>query len=347
MAGTATLPTRTPHASATRTTLRTGWPRKLAAVVMIAIGGAFIAVTLMANLYHVGPAFDRLTDGFRPVMTQKAIQTDRADIATLSAAGTEISTTMLPQLAQQLNMTSEQMNAMMTTQFPDVAAGLAALPTITPTFDGLTTTLDQQRPLFASADAIPTSNLPATTVPWSLLAVGILCVGIGVVLWFAPRTGAVFATVVGLALVVVPLSLNMVTKASDADQMNANLKPVYTQQLITQATGALQTLSAMGTQMQDSMLPALATQLNMTPDQLQTMIQTRYPATAAALADLQASMTRFQGLVATFDQHLADYNTLKPVSLEPIVWMMIAGGIAMTVLGGVGLLVMRGAPSRA
>lgn len=345
MAGTATLP-RTAPPTATRTTLRTGWPRKVAAVVMVLIGGGFVAITLMANLYHVGPAFDRLTDGFRPTMTQQAIQTDRADLARLSAAADEMQTTMLPQLAQQLNMTPEQMSTMLATQFPDVSAGLSALPTVAPTFDGLLTTLDQQRPLFASADAIPTSDLPATTVPWSLLVVGIVCIGIGVTVWFAPRTGSVLAMVVGLALVVVPLSLNLVNKAADADQMNANLKPVYTQQLITQANAAVDTLSAMATQMQTSMVPALAAQLHMTPAELQSMMQTRYPDVAAALAGIEPAMARFEGLVATFDQHLSDYDTLKPVSLEPIVWTMIGGGIALTILGGIGILVMRGAERR-
>jgi len=49
---------------------------------------------------------------------------------------------------------------------------MGALPTAIPTFDGLINTLDKQRPLFASADAIPTKSLPATTVPWALLGAG-------------------------------------------------------------------------------------------------------------------------------------------------------------------------------
>ena len=52
-------------------TLRIGWPHRVAAGLMVLVGGAFVAVTLFANLYHVGPAFDRLTDGFRPVRTQQ------------------------------------------------------------------------------------------------------------------------------------------------------------------------------------------------------------------------------------------------------------------------------------
>ena len=336
---TATLHIHHRPLSVTRAELRTGWPRKMAAALMILIGAAFIITTLVANLFRVGPAFDRMTDGFRPIMTQQAIQTDRADIAAVSAAGTEIQTKMLPALAQQLHMTPAQLSQMISTQYPDVAAGLQALPTITPSFTGLVNTLDQQRPLFQSADAIPTKDIPATTVPWTLLAVGIVTAGLGVFVWYRPRTSAVVATVLGAALIAAPLSLNMVHKASDADQMNRNLKPIYTQQLITQANGAITTLSSMGTQMQKSMLPALATQLHMTPAQFQAFLGENFPATAAALTGMPASIGRFQNLVATFDNNLSEYNTLKPVSFEPIVWFMIIGGSALFLLGAAGVVI--------
>ena len=52
-----------------------------------------------------------------------------------------------------------------------------------------------------------------------------------------------------------------------------------------------------------------------------------------------AALNRFDGMVAQFDKHLSDYKVLKPVEFTPIVWLMISGGIALFVLGGVGLLV--------
>ena len=321
-----------------------GWRRRVLAAAMIVIGLAFIAVTLAVNLFKIGPAFDRLTDGFRPVMTQQAIQANRQDVAQLNAAGTEIQTKVLPALAQQLKMTPAQMQQFVSQQFPAVAAGLQAIPQVTPTFNGLLTTLDQQRPLFKSADAIPTSNLPAKTVPWSLFAVGVVIAAVGAFAWFSPRKGAVVGTLLGVALIVVPLSLSLTYKASDADQMNANLKPVYTQQLITQANGALTTLGAMGTQMQSQMLPALAVQMHMTGAQVQQFLGQNFPATAKALSGMPASMSRFHQLVGTFQSHLGDYKTLKPVSFLPIVWFMIGGGITLTLLGATSLLVSNRRP---
>lgn len=322
-----------------REKLAHGWPHRVAAGLLVLIGGAFVAVTLAANLFSVGPAFDRLTEDFRPIMTEKAIQTDRQDIAALDAASTEIQEKMLPALAQQLGMTPAQFATMMAEQYPDVTAGLAAVPEITPSFSGLVTTLDEQRPYFKAADAIPTTSVPSTSVPWSLFAVGLLTAGLGVWVWFKPRGSAVAVTVAGAALIVIPLILSMPHKASYADTLNENLKPVYTQELITQASSSLTTLSAMGTEMQQSMLPDLATRLEMTPEQLNAFFAENFPVTSAALAGLPDSLGRFQNLVTTFDGRLSDYNTLKPVSFVPIVWFMIGGGTTLFLLGGAGVLI--------
>lgn len=322
-----------------REKLAFGWPHRVAAGLLVLIGGGFVAVTLAANLFSVGPAFDRLTEDFRPIMTEKAIATDRADIASLESAGTEIQSKMLPALAQQLGMTPAQFSTMMAEQYPDVTAGLAAVPEITPSFSGLVTTLDEQRPYFKAADAIPTTSVPSTSVPWSLFVVGLLTAGLGVWVWFKPRGSAVAVTVAGAALIVIPLILSMPHKASYADTLNENLKPVYTQELITGASSSLTTLSAMGTEMQQKMLPDLAAQLKMTPEQLNTFFAENFPATSAALAGLPDSLGRFQNLVTTFDGRLSDYNTLKPVSFVPIVWFMIGGGIALFLLGGAGVII--------
>ena len=48
---------------------------------------------------------------------------------------------------------------------------------------------------------------------------------------------------------------------------------------------------------------------------------------------MPGAMSRFQNLVAVFEQHLSDYKVLKPVSLAPIVWYMIAGGAVLFLLG--------------
>jgi hypothetical protein len=311
----------------------TRWGTRIPAVIVMVVGVVLISVTVANNLFNVGPAFDDLTDGFRPALTAQALETVRADIASLQAAGEEFQTTVAPAMAESLGMTPEEFQAFVGEQYPGVADGMAALPQIVPTFSGLIDTLDQQTVLFASADAIPTSDVPATTIPWALLIAGILALGLGVLMWFVPRTGGVIAIVFGVLLVGVPFALSLPSKAADADQLNANLQPVYTQQLIDQATGAVAIVGTMGTEMSSTMLPALAEKLGMTEEQLQAFMGENFPATAAALTTMPASLERFQGLVDTFQANLDNYDTMKSVSFEPIIWTVIAGGAVVLVMG--------------
>jgi len=341
MAATPTVHAHLHRPAISRQELAFGWPHRVAAGLLVLLGAGFVTVTLAANLLNVGPAFDRMTDDFRPIMTEQTLRTSQQDIDTLAAAGSEIQTEMLPALAQQLGMSSDEFSTMMAEQYPDVTAGLAAVPQITPSFTSLIATLDEQRAYFADADAIPTESVPATSVPWSLLTVGVLAAGLGVWVWYRPRGSAVAATVVGALLIAVPLALNMPDKASSADTMNENLEPVYNQELITQASGSLATLSAMGTEMQQSMMPDLAGQLQMSPEELNAFFAQNFPATTAALAALPDSLGRFQDMVTRFDSSLDNYETLKPVSFEPIVWFMVGGGAVLLLLGGAGVLITR------
>jgi len=118
-----------------------------------------------------------------------------------------------------------------------------------------------------------------------------------------------------------------------ADQMNENLQPVYTAELVGGAGQALGTVGAMGTQMQEQMLPALAQQLGMDDAALQGFLQENLPAISGALQTMPDAMERFTGVVDTFGAHLEDFDTLKPVAFVPIVWTLIVGGIVALLAG--------------
>jgi hypothetical protein len=315
--------------------------RKAASLLTIAAGVVLIVSTFMNNLFAVGPAFEDLINDFRPLLVQQSLDTAKADVAGVAAVGEEFQATMGPAVAEQMGLTPKEFSGMMNEQFPAVSAGMVAIPEVTPTFDGLLTTLQTQQPLFESADAIPTDNLPATTVPWMMLIAGILAIVVGVLIWVTARAGAILALVLGGLLVAAPLAMSLPQKATDADQLNANLQPVYTQELVTQAAGAVTVLGAMGEEMQTTMLPTLAEQLGMSQDELNAMIRDNFPAVASAMQTFPDSMARFQGLVDTFDQNLANYDTITSVSFVPIIWTMIGAGAAVFLAG---LLAMVGRP---
>ncbi len=318
------------------------WQRRTAGPLVAAVGAAFLISVAVNHLFSVGPAFERMSDGFRPAMKPAPIARLQSDLTGLNAVSEEFSTKGVPMLSHALGMTPEEFTAFMGQRYPAVATGVQQLPGIVTQFRGVVGTLDAEQGRFARADAIPTSSLPATTVPWGLLIAGIVLLGLGVVVAARPgRLGAAVAVALGALLIAVPLALSLPQKASAADTMNRHLQPVYTAQMLTGAKAALTTVGAMGEQMQARMLPDLGQQLGMDQQQLQAFLGKSLPAMAAGMQSMPQALGRFQNLLATFDGHLADYDTLQPVAFVPIVWTMVAGGIVALLAGALGLVPRR------
>ena len=142
---------------------------------------------------------------------------------------------------------------------------------------------------------VPTERLaPHTTLPWTLAAAGLLTILAGGALWSRPRLGASVTAALGALLMAAALALSRPQKASDADQLNNNRKPVDTAAHVTQAQGVLTTMSAMGAQVQTRMLPALDAQLKLTRGKPQQFSRQNVPATAVALQSFPAAIRRFQ-----------------------------------------------------
>jgi hypothetical protein len=198
--------------------------------------------------------------------------------------------------------------------------------------------LDAQQENFASADAIPTDDLPATTVPWGMAAAGALAILIGLVMALVPgRIGSVAALILGLLLVAVPLTLSLPDKAQGADDLNAALQPVYNEELVTGASGAVEVIGAMGTEMSERMIPGLGAMLGMTDAEVQQFLGEGFPAIVGAMGSLPDAVGRFTGMVGAFADNLDNYDILQPVAFVPIVWTLIGAGAALLVLGGLAL----------
>jgi hypothetical protein len=313
--------------------------RLLAGGVAVA-GVAVLIALLVGNLFGIAPNFEDLTDGFRPVMEDEALDTARADIAALSAVADEFAGDVVPQMAAALQMEPDQFGAFMSDRFPAVAVGVASLPQVAGQFSGVVALLEQQQENFGLADQIPTSSLPATTMPWILLAVTLGAVIVAIVMLRRARFGAMIALGFGVLVVAGVLALSFLDKAGAADDMNDALQPVYNQELVDGAAGALQIVGAMGQQMQSEMLPAVAEQLQLSAEELNGFLA-GFPATAAALETLPETMGRFDAMVTTFGTHLGDYEAIQGTALTPIAWTLLLAGLAIVLIGSGAIVTQR------
>jgi hypothetical protein len=296
------------------------------------IGAAVLIVLFANNLFTVGGAFEDLTDEFRPIMSTEAIATAKADVAALGAVSEEFTTQVAPAIAGALQMSPDDLNVFLGTNFPAVAAGVAALPGIVPQFTGVVDLLAEQQSNFESADAIPTTSLPATTVPWIILVIGFGAIVVAFVMLRRIRFAWLITVAFGVLVVVFSLALSFLPKSAAADNMNDAFRPVYNQELISGSAEALGVVSAMGGQMNDEMLPALSAQLSMDAAQMQQFLG-QFPATAGALENLGDSLRRFQGMVTAFDSQLDNYDTIKGTALNPIALVVLVAGLLVIVCG--------------
>lgn len=308
--------------------------RRVPGLIIVLFGVVIISVALFGKFFSVAPAFESMTDDFRPEMRASLHADLRDDLATLSATQEEFTTKVSPQLAEALKMTPAQFSATLQQQFPAVAGGMAAVPQITTEFGKVLTVLEDERSRFGKADAIPTKSLPATTVPFVLVGAGLLAFGTALLL--PRRRGGVVAVVVGAMLIAGPIILSLPGKADAADTMNSNLKPVYTAELVSNAQQSLAAMQAMGAELQEKMLPALAQMMQMTPAEVQAYLG-QFPAVGAGIAAMPESLARFDTLVAAFDSSLGNYQDIKSTELVPIVWLLIAGGALIALAGGLTL----------
>jgi len=322
--------------------------RRTSGIVIAAVGAVLIVVAIVQNLFSVGPAFEEMIDDFRPYLADEPIATLRGDIDMLGGAVEEFQTEMAAALAQQLEMDQAAFGQLMAENFPAVLAGMEVVPEAAPTFVGIVDLLDAQRSNFASADAIPTTSLPATTVPWGIVIVGLAFVGLGVYMYVSQtRTSALAAVITGLVIVVGAFALSLPGKSADADALNDALKPVYTQETIDGAAGAVAAIEAMGAEMQSAMLPGLGEMLGLDAAEVQGFVGSQFPAVATALAAMPDAVPRFNGVVDTFSANLDNYETLRPVAFAPIIWTVIVGSLLVSIAAAVTLFGRRDPVDRA
>jgi hypothetical protein len=300
--------------------------RRIESGIVVLVGVALIAVALAAQLFTRAPAFERLTDDFRVAMTDTSIATMTEDLGGMSAMTAEIQSDVIPAIAGALGMTPGEFNAFASESFPAFTTGIEQLPGITENFTGLSQTLDQQQANFEAADAIPTKSIPATTIPWGMLAAGLIAIAAGTLMFRTRRVGCLIALVLGVALIAGPAFLSLTSKASKADDLNAALKPIMTNEQVQGAQGALVVIGDMGSEMQDQLLPALGEQMGLSAEEVGVFMQ-GFPVTGQMLQQFPDVQARFDGFVSLMAGNIDDYNTIEPLSLTPIVWILIIAGL--------------------
>jgi hypothetical protein len=318
--------------------------RKLALVLVLAVGVFWLVSTFAFGYPAKMQAVDNLTNAFRPVFTDAGIQQSKADIATINSFATDFQTKAVPALAKQLNLTPAQLVAALGAQYPDVGKGVQQLPVSLPYFNHLVEGLAAQEHNFQQADAIPTKTLPATTVHWLFVILGLLTLGIGLFgLLLRPKSAALLLSVsaaVGLAVIAVTMILSVPSKARAVDAMTDAFRPVFTTQGAAQTRAYLTAVQNMDKQLTAEALPGLAAMLKVTPGQLSASLTQNFPTVATGLQQMPQILSRFDVLVTKIEDNVGNFQLADsiPTSGTPTTMLVAQLVVPAGVLVFVGVL---------
>ena len=308
--------------------------RKIAGGVIALIGIGILVLTLANQLFSRAPDYEALVDDFRPVFTDEAVGALRADLAGLDAAAAEFGTVVVPTIAGATSTDPADVVTLLGEQFPDVVQGLAIVPALTEQFGGLADLVESQESNFESADAIPTSSIPASSIPWLLIAIGILILLAGAALVMRPNAKlALAACGIGAVVVLALLVLSLPGKASDADELNAAVAPLFEPATVEAANAGLGAVGAMAVQLQGEAIPAIGEMLAVPPDQLEATVASQFPDTATALAGLPDASARFGGLIGLIDTNRDRYDNIEKVDFSQVINLTLLGAALTAVVG--------------
>ncbi|MGD0834450.1 MAG: hypothetical protein ABSA40_08530 [Candidatus Dormibacteria bacterium] len=141
------------------------------------------------------------------------------------------------------------------------------------------------------------------------------------------------ATLICLALI--PGLFSVAPKFSD---LTTKFKPEMTAATVAQLRTDLSALSAAQTQFTTEAVPALATELGMTPTQLQATMQQQFPATSAGMAAVPGITAQFNQVLTVMDSQLGNFaqaDSIPTSSISPstIPWVLVVVGALLIVCG--------------
>jgi hypothetical protein len=325
--------------------------RKLCMVLVIVVGAFWLIGAFALDFPAKTQAVDDLTGALRPAYTADALAQSQADVATAIRFASDFQTQAVPALAQQLGVTPDEFITTVATDYPAVGAGLQQLPEILQYFDGVQRTMATEQRNFEQADAIPTQDLPNTTVHWLFVALGAGAIVLGAA-GLATR-GNVLSSVtagLGVAVVATTLLLSVPAKTTAVDDLTAAFRPVFTEQGAAGARNYVTTLDAMQQQLTTEALPGVAAMLGVTPEELGATLAVDAPAVAAGLEELPAVLARTDALVRTVGANidnfeLADSMPTAGLPATAVTWQLLVPSGGLLVLGIAGAVATRRRPA--
>lgn len=170
---------------------RPRWGRALLAAAGV-LGLVVVIGLLATSMYAKTSAADTMNTAFQPVFATQNVQQGQGYVATVQAAGTEMSQKLIPDLAAAFRMTPGQFDALLTAKYPQFASGVTALPAIVSRMDAATSNIASNVDNYNQTASIPWTPGSLVTMFWLMVgpaaAVFVISTGALLTSWRRPTS---------------------------------------------------------------------------------------------------------------------------------------------------------------
>src|SRR4051812_39181767 len=164
---------------------------RLAALIAVVAGIAIAIVPFAFSLAGNANGGERITDRFRFTFTGEGLQQLTGGYKTAVGMGSEFFGQTLPGVRRELHESPAAFRADLRAHYPAIVAAEKQVPPVVAIVTPRVPALLAARSDFHKVDSLPFLGLPISSIPWLLLAIGVIVAGLGAVVLARPtRLGA-------------------------------------------------------------------------------------------------------------------------------------------------------------
>jgi hypothetical protein len=314
--------------------------RRIPAVAAIVIGLAMIVgLVAMSGFSKASDGENLITDAEASVSNTGVVRL-RKDVTTLDQASAAVVERVFPAFAREVGLDDAEFEQRLRSTHPEAAAAfLDQREAIFTSIDKTVSNLEAHQDDYDAADAIPTSWIPLTVMPFFALAFGLLLIGLGVWAWLRPGRGSsAGVALAGAVLIAFTLGTQLPSKSGQAERLLDSLN--IDEAIATRTRTEFETFRA-GTEDLREVFVEFARARGQTPEELGETIRRELPIVAEVAEDT-AALDRIEGEVAFREEHIDEFASVDDVPLELAAWGYVVLGGVLVVAGAVGLLLSEG-----
>ncbi|MCA9830348.1 MAG: hypothetical protein R3B97_11325 [Dehalococcoidia bacterium] len=295
-----------------------------AVVLLLGIG---LLVAVACELW-IGLKAEAVAGLVRHELGDEGLAQHRADYEQAKTVFVGMDDEVIPAAAAQIGADESQLRTLIDVGYPAVAKVIAEREELLPFAEAGLVNLERQQERFQRADSVPVPGLPAwsSAVLTFLLAAMLLFAG-GLVLAGQRPAGLAAAGTVAVLLIAVPFVLQTPWKAEDAQRTLDSLRP--TEAAVAQTEDAFQTADAGWVELDERLLPDLASVAGTDRAGLDALLALQFPDIAKGLDAMPGIVERYRARVEIRANSAGDLRTLKSVPIGALGWFAPGYGLLL------------------